>query len=136
MSALPDLSRFDDAEVLPVYEDPDEGTCEPVPDAPHTASFWTVYGRLREGGAHALIDCTDEHSASVAALVLRIALRAPVPGLAAAAQDMLEALQWQEMAEADPDAARRKGYFERARELRRSALAKALENGKTAKGAS
>ncbi len=25
---MPDLSRFDDAEIRPVYEDPDEGFCE------------------------------------------------------------------------------------------------------------
>jgi hypothetical protein len=43
----------------------------------------------------------------------------------AAAPDMLEALEAQEMAEWDPEAARRKGYFDRARELRRAAIAKA-----------
>ena len=36
-----------------------------------------------------------------------------------------EALCAQEMAEFDPEAARRKGYFDNARELRKSALAKA-----------
>jgi hypothetical protein len=40
-----------------------------------------------------------------------------------AAPDMLEALLWQEMAEHDPEASRRKGYFDRARELRRAAIA-------------
>ena len=96
------------------------------------ASFWTVYGHLREGGVEALIDCADERSAEVAAFILRAALRAAAPCLGAAASDMFEALQWQEMAEADPEAARRKCYFERARELRRAALAKALVNGGTA----
>jgi hypothetical protein len=38
---------------------------------------------------------------------------------------MLRALKWQEMAEADPAAARRKGYFDRARDSRRAALAAA-----------
>jgi hypothetical protein len=42
-----------------------------------------------------------------------------------AAPDMLEALEAQEMAEWDPEAARRKGYFDRARELRRAAIARA-----------
>lgn len=91
MSALLDLSRFDDVEVLPGRVDRHEacpreggGYCEPVPGAPHTASFWTVYGRLREGGVEALIDCDDEHSADVAAAVLRAALALP---------DLLAALQ-------------------------------------------
>lgn len=42
-----------------------------------------------------------------------------------AAPDMLEALNYQEMADADPDASRRKGYYEYARELRRKAIGKA-----------
>lgn len=42
-----------------------------------------------------------------------------------AAPDLLEALEAQEMAEWDPEAAQRKGYFDRARELRRAALAQA-----------
>jgi hypothetical protein len=45
--------------------------------------------------------------------------------LMAAAPEMLEALEAQEMAEWDADAARRKGYFDRAKELRRAALARA-----------
>lgn len=45
--------------------------------------------------------------------------------LMAAAPLLLEALQMQEMAEADAAAGRRKGYFDLARELRRAALAKA-----------
>jgi hypothetical protein len=43
--------------------------------------------------------------------------------LMAAAPAMLEALEAQEMAEWDAEASRRKGYFDRARELRRAALA-------------
>jgi hypothetical protein len=39
--------------------------------------------------------------------------------------ELLEALQAQQMAEYDPEASRRKGYFDRARELRCAALAKA-----------
>jgi len=42
-----------------------------------------------------------------------------------AAEAMFEALQAQEMAEFDPEAARRKGYFDRARALRQAALSKA-----------
>ena len=42
-----------------------------------------------------------------------------------AAEAMFEALCAQEMAEFDPEAARRKGYFDHARDLRKSALAKA-----------
>lgn len=45
--------------------------------------------------------------------------------LLATAPTMLEALKAQDMAEADPAAARRKGYFDLARELREAALAKA-----------
>ena len=45
--------------------------------------------------------------------------------LLAAAPVMLDALTWQEMADADPAASRRKGYFEHARRLRQVALAKA-----------
>ncbi len=44
--------------------------------------------------------------------------------LISAAPDMLEALKAQEMADYDPEASRRKGYFERARQLRKAALAK------------
>src|SRR5579872_1796279 len=41
------------------------------------------------------------------------------------APEMLHALMYQEMADADPEAARRKGYYDRARELRKAAIAKA-----------
>jgi hypothetical protein len=42
-----------------------------------------------------------------------------------AAEAMFEALEAQEMAEFDPEASRRKGYFERARAFREAALKKA-----------
>lgn len=42
-----------------------------------------------------------------------------------AAEAMFDALEAQEMAEYDPEASRRKGYFDRARELRQTALAQA-----------
>ena len=42
-----------------------------------------------------------------------------------AAEEMFDALAAQEMAEYDPEAARRKGYFDRARALREAALKKA-----------
>jgi len=45
--------------------------------------------------------------------------------LIAAAPDMLEALQAQQMAEYDREASRRKGYFERAAQLRQAAIARA-----------
>jgi hypothetical protein len=45
--------------------------------------------------------------------------------LIAAAPELLEALEWQDMAEADRDAGLRKGYFDKARELRKAAIAKA-----------
>ncbi len=74
-SNMPDLSRFNGVEVLPVFEDPDGGYSEPVPDAPHTATFWTVYGHLKEeGGVEDLIDCVDERSANFAAFILEYAL--------------------------------------------------------------
>lgn len=49
----------------------------------------------------------------------------PQRRLCEAAAAMLEALEAQEMTEHDPEAARRKGYFDRARDLRKAALAKA-----------
>lgn len=61
---------------MPVYEDTDEGWCEPVPDAPHSTTFWTVYGHLRTGGVEALIDCADERGAMIAAALLEHALTA------------------------------------------------------------
>jgi hypothetical protein len=39
--------------------------------------------------------------------------------------ELLEALEAQEMAECDPQASRRKGYFDHARELRKAAIANA-----------
>jgi hypothetical protein len=42
-----------------------------------------------------------------------------------AAEAMFDALEAQEMAEFDPQASRRKGYFDRARALRQAALGKA-----------
>jgi hypothetical protein len=39
--------------------------------------------------------------------------------------EMLEALHYQEMADADPAASRRKGYYEESARLRRAAIAKA-----------
>jgi hypothetical protein len=45
--------------------------------------------------------------------------------LFAAAPEMLAALEAQEMADADPQASRRKGCFERATQLRRAAITKA-----------
>lgn len=113
MTSFPALSLFDAVEVMPVYEDREEGWCEPVPDAPHSATFWTVYGHLRTGGVEALIDCADEASAERAATLLGLSLK------------MLEALKWQDMADADPAVARRKGYDKRARQLCRSAIAAA-----------
>ncbi len=48
----------------------------------------------------------------------------PNARLVASGPDMLAALEAQEMAEADPESGRRKGYFDNARELREAALAK------------
>jgi|SRR5579875_1254680 hypothetical protein len=45
--------------------------------------------------------------------------------LISAALELLEALKYQEFADADPEAARRKGYYDEARRLRRAAIAKA-----------
>jgi hypothetical protein len=39
--------------------------------------------------------------------------------------ELLEALKYQEMADADPEASRRKGYYEEAARLRKAAIAKA-----------
>lgn len=45
--------------------------------------------------------------------------------LLVAAPEMLEALKFQEMADADPASARAKGYYETAARMRRAAIAKA-----------
>lgn len=87
-----DLDRFDDVEIMPVRHDPEHGACEPVPDAPNTASVWTVYGHLKEGGVEAVIDCADEASADSAAFILRQALR--LPPLLAAAGEAASVLRW------------------------------------------
>lgn len=58
-------------------------------------------------------------------LAARIADIRAVEHLLRSAPALLEALQWQAMADADPAAALCRGYFDRARELRRAALAKA-----------
>ena len=55
-------------------------------------------------------DCTEEEFEANCALVY-------------AAPLLLEALEAQEWAEYDPEASRRKGYFDRARALRKAALA-------------
>jgi hypothetical protein len=73
LASLPAL--YDAVEVQPVFENVAEGWCEPVPDAPETASFWTVYGHLRTGGVEALIDCTDERSARLAAELFGLSLQ-------------------------------------------------------------
>jgi hypothetical protein len=44
-----------------------------------------------------------------------------------AARDMLAALEMQQMADYDPEASHRKGYFVHARELREAAIAKATQ---------
>lgn len=60
--------------VGPVYDDPENGITVPVPDAPHTATVWTVYRDLPGGGREPLIDCASEHSANVAASMVERAL--------------------------------------------------------------
>jgi hypothetical protein len=82
---------------------------------------WTVAGHDNEVVAycdHPLDDKVDEPSPAEANAQL-----------IAAALDMLEALEAQEMAEADPEAGQRKGYFDHAREMRKAAIAKAKKGG-------
>jgi len=67
MTTRIDLELYDDVEVMPVYEDPDEGCCEPVLESGEPISFWTVCGHRKEGGVTALVDCVDQHSAGIAA---------------------------------------------------------------------
>jgi len=87
-AALPalDLALYDAVEIQPVREDKDCHYCEPVPDAPHTATFWTVYGHLKTGGVNALVDCHDEPSATVCGAILTKALL--VPALLKALNDL------------------------------------------------
>ena len=79
-----DLAPYDAVEIQPVRENKDDHSCEPVPDASDTATFWTVYGHLKTGGVEALVDCYDEPSAKTCAAILTKALLVPV---------LLEALQ-------------------------------------------
>ena len=69
-----DLSCFDDVEIMPVYENKEDGYCEPILNLTDPISFWTVYGHRKEGGVTALIDCVDEQSANMAAEILEQAL--------------------------------------------------------------
>ncbi|MEW8524841.1 MAG: hypothetical protein AB2552_17475 [Candidatus Thiodiazotropha endolucinida] len=71
-----DLFCFDDVEIMPVYENKEDGYCEPVLNLSDPISFWTVYGHRKEGGVTALIDCVDEQSANMAAEILEQALAA------------------------------------------------------------
>jgi hypothetical protein len=63
--------------------------------------------------------CSDEEHGDVVAYCHPV--NAPV---IAASTELLAALEMQEMAEADPEASRRKGYFDTAREMRRAAIKK------------
>jgi hypothetical protein len=90
----------------------------------HTPGPWEANGSTvvaNKASFRALFDCKP----------LRMTLSAEECAanarLIAAAPELLEALQYQEMADADPEASRRKGYFEEARRLRRNAIAKAME---------
>jgi len=107
---------FDDVEVLPVYKDKEQGFCEPVPETPHEATFWTVYGHRKEGGVTALIDCADEHSADVAASILEKALLVP---------ELKDTLAVCGITLRDLEASRRKGYLEKARQMASAINAKA-----------
>jgi hypothetical protein len=75
---------------------------------------------LISGGANGLVEtkCGDRRAASCALT------HAPPCN---AFDAMLQALEWQEMAEAAPAASRRKGCFDRARESRRAAVAAAKD---------
>jgi len=74
MTTTINLSEFDDVEIMPVFENKEEGYCEPVLNLTDPISFWTVYGHRTEGGVTALIDCVDEHSANIASAILEQAL--------------------------------------------------------------
>jgi hypothetical protein len=66
------ISRGDRREAI--FEDDEDGYCEPVLNLTDPISFWTVYGHRKEGGVTALIDCANELSANVAAEILEQAL--------------------------------------------------------------
>src|SRR5262249_18811724 len=65
-----DLALYDAVEIQPVRENKADHYCEPVPDEPHTATYWTVYGHLKTGGVNALVDCYDKPNAEVCAAML------------------------------------------------------------------
>ena len=96
-----DLARYDAVEIQPVCEHKDDHSCAPVPDAPHTATFWTVYGHLKTGGVEALVDCYDAPSAEVCAAILTKALL--VPALLEALQSLLPLAAAEAAACADSD---------------------------------
>jgi hypothetical protein len=107
--------------------------CEQVDDA--EAEFWSLFGHIPGQGLDCIGDfATREHAEEVFARITGILFgtaRDVARHLRAmhAGPQLLEALEWQEMAEYDPDASRRKGYFDRAREHRRAAIALA-KNGR------
>jgi hypothetical protein len=73
-----DLALYDAVEIQPVLENKADHSCEPVPDEPHTATFWTVYGHLKTGGVNALVDCYDQPNAEACAAILAKALLVPM----------------------------------------------------------
>jgi len=90
----------------------------------HTQGPWQVFQKWP--GYHGI----EIRSGDISIADLRVNGHNAVHGeanarLIAAAPEMLEALQAQEMADYDPEASERKGYFERAKQLRKAALAKA-----------
>ena len=76
----PDWRLYDAIEVSPVLITPDgEGgeICEPVPYSERsTASMWSVYGHLPQGGVECLTDVSTEHRATRIGALFEARIRA------------------------------------------------------------
>jgi hypothetical protein len=109
------------------------------PAAAHTPEPWSVdtadcflITADADGGMVAATETLDRDDAACSSNARRIVAAVNAcRGLSTKAleqgvvRELLEALEAQDMAEWDAEASRRKGYFDRARELRRAAIAKA-----------
>ena len=109
------IEPFDDYEIHPCIELHENGHTWVEQCEEHEAQMWSVFGHIPNGG----VECIGDFKSRKLAEEIVARIHPPVRQAAAA---LLEALEAQAMADADPEASRRKGYFKRARELRIAAL--------------
>lgn len=128
------MKVYDNYEISPCrrFEEPDSpGKFYFEVCAPEEVAVWTLYGHINGEGVEAIGDFATRDAAEQ--VYARITGQ-PFTGsykadthlrVMYAGPKLLEALQYQEMAHADPQAARRKGYYDEATRLRRAAIAEA-----------